>query len=56
MSIAAVYRARSDRLRMASYPVVVVLMLSAVGAGLVSVPLALVPVAALLGWSHLRSI
>lgn len=56
MSITAVSHARSDRLRLASYPVAAVLMLSAVGVGLVSLPLALVPVAALLGWSHLRSI
>lgn len=48
--------ARPDRLRRASYPVVAVLALGAVGAGLVSAPLALVPLAVLLGWSHLRSV
>jgi hypothetical protein len=46
----------SDRLRMASYPVVAILVLGAVALGLVSVRLALLPLAVLLGWSHLRSI
>jgi hypothetical protein len=55
MSITA-SSARPDRLRRASYPVVAMLALAAVGASLVSVPLALVPLAVLLGWSHLRSI
>jgi hypothetical protein len=45
-----------DRLRHSSYLVVAGALVTAVGAGVVDVRLALVPLAALLGWSHLRSL
>ena len=53
---ATVSPVRSDRLRVASYFVVAGALLAAVGAGAVDLPLALLPLAVLLGWSHLRSI
>ncbi len=46
----------SDRLRRASYGVAAVALVSAVGAGAVDLRFALLPLAVLLGWSHLRSI
>ena len=46
----------SDRLRLASYVVVAVALVTAVGAGAVDLRFALVPLAVLLGWSHLHSI
>jgi hypothetical protein len=46
----------SDRLRSASHVVVAVALVSAAGAGAVDLRFSLLPVAVLLGWSHLRSI
>ena len=46
----------SNRLRLASYVVVAVALVSAVGAGAVHPRFALLPLAVLLGWSHLHSI
>jgi len=46
----------SDRLRPASHVVVAVTLASAVGAGAVDLRFALLPLAVLLGWSHLHSI
>lgn len=46
----------SDRLRLTSYVVVAIALGAAVGAGTIDLRYALLPVAALLGWSHLRSI
>jgi len=45
-----------DRLRTASYFVVGIALVAAVGAGAIDLPLALLPLAVLLGWSHLHSI
>jgi hypothetical protein len=53
---ATVSSIRSDRLRLASYFVVAGALVTAVGVGAVDLPLALLPLAVLLGWSHLRSI
>lgn len=46
----------SDRLRIASYFVVAIALVAAIGAGAVDLPFALLPLAVLLGWSHLHSI
>jgi hypothetical protein len=46
----------SDRLRLAGYLVVAIALVTAIGAGTVDLPLALVPLAVLLGWSHLHSV
>lgn len=46
----------SDRLRLASYLVVAAGLVSAAGAGAVDLRFALLPLAVLLGWSHLHSI
>ena len=46
----------SDRLRTASHLVVAVALVAALGAGAVDLRFALLPLAVLLGWSHLRSI
>ncbi len=46
----------SDRLRLAGYFVVAIALVAAVGAGAVDLPFALVPLAVLLGWSHLHSV
>jgi hypothetical protein len=48
--------AGSDRLRHASYLVVAGALVAAAGMGAVDLPLAVLPLAVLLGWSHLRSI
>lgn len=53
---ATVAAARPDRLRPASYVLVAVALLSAVGAGAVDLRFALLPLAVLLGWSHLHSL
>lgn len=47
---------RSDRLRLASYVVAAIALVAAVGAGAIDLRLALLPLAVLLGWSHLHSI
>jgi len=46
----------SDRLRLAGYVLVAIALVTATGAGTVDLPLALVPLAVLLGWSHLHSV
>jgi hypothetical protein len=46
----------SDRLRLASYVVAAIALVTAVGAGAVDLRLALLPLAVLLGWSHLHSV
>jgi hypothetical protein len=46
----------SDRLRLTSYVVVAIALVAAVGAATVDLRFGLLPLAALLGWSHLRSI
>ena len=46
----------TDRLRIAGYVVAGVALVAAVGAGTVDLPLALLPLAVLLGWSHLHSV
>jgi len=46
----------SGRLRLASYLVVAAALVAAAGAGAVDLRLGLLPLAVLLGWSHLRSI
>jgi hypothetical protein len=46
----------SDRLRITSYFVVAVALVAAIGAGSVDLPFALLPLAVLLGWSHLHSV
>jgi len=45
-----------DRLRAASAVVAATALVTAAGAGAVDVRLALVPLAVLLGWSHLHSV
>ena len=45
-----------DRLRLAGYFVVAVALVAAFAAGAVDLPLTLVPLAVLLGWSHLHSV
>ena len=52
---ATVSSVRSDRLRLASYVVVAGALVTAVGTSAVDLRLALLPLAVLLGWSHLRS-
>jgi hypothetical protein len=46
----------SDRLRPASHVVVAIALVTAVAAGAVDLRFALLPLAVLLGWSHLHSI
>ncbi len=46
----------SDRLRTTSYLVVAITLVAAIGAGSIDLPFALLPLAVLLGWSHLHSI
>jgi hypothetical protein len=53
---ATVAAAGSDRLRLASYVVGAVALVGAVGACAVDLRFALLPLAVLLGWSHLHSI
>ena len=48
--------AGSDRLRPASHVVVAVTLASAVAAGVADLRFALLPLAVLLGWSHLHSL
>lgn len=46
----------SDRLRLASYVVVAIMLVAAAGAATFDLRFGLLPLAVLLGWSHLRSI
>jgi len=47
---------RHDGFRLATYAIAVLALVAAVAAGSVSMLLALVPLAILLGWSHLSSV
>ncbi|HEY4027751.1 MAG TPA: hypothetical protein VGO86_15095 [Candidatus Dormibacteraeota bacterium] len=46
----------ADRLRIASYLIAGAALVAAIGAGRIELPLALLPLAVLLGWSHLHSV
>jgi hypothetical protein len=46
----------TDRIRIAGYVVAGIALAAAVGAGRLDLPLALLPLAVLLGWSHLHSV